>query len=183
MKLNLACGQTRIEGFTGVDIVKTDYSDVVHDLLSFPWPFEAESVDRVVCSHFIEHIPMRETAEGKDLFLAFFDELWRVMKVGATGMFIAPYGASDRAFQDPTHRRFIVAPSFLYLNRGWRNMNKLNHYDVRCNFAFEHKLVGSPEFDLKHDDAKPFIYNHYWNAVMDINVTLTRLAWEDTPNG
>ena len=179
MKLNLACGQTRIDGFEGVDIVRTDYSDVVHDLLSFPWPFEADSIEKVVCNHFIEHIPMREI-NGKDLFFCFFDELWRVLQPGGQAMIVAPYGASDRAFQDPTHRRFIVAPTFLYLNRGWRKMNKLDHYDVRCNFAFEHRLVGNPEFDLKHDDAKPFIQSHYWNSVLDINVTLTKLAWEDT---
>jgi hypothetical protein len=38
MNLNLGCGDTKIEGAIGVDIRKTDATDVVHDLSVCPWP-------------------------------------------------------------------------------------------------------------------------------------------------
>ena len=175
VKLNLACGQTRLEGFTGVDRVKTDYSDVVHELRTFPWPFESNSVEEAYCSQFVEHIPLAEI-DGKDLFFCFFDELYRVLKPGAKAVIICPYGASDRAFQDPTHRRFIVRSTYAYLNKAWREANKLDHYAVECDFACDWQLMPNPEFDLKHDDAKAFIYSHYWNSVIDIHATIIKVT-------
>ncbi len=173
-KLNLACGQSRKEGFTGVDIAATPAVDVVHDLLVAPWPFDSNTVSEVYCSHFIEHIPM-QTFGGKDLFFLFFDEMYRVMKVGGSATIIAPYGASDRAFQDPTHRRFIVPSTFVYLNRKWRKDNNLHHYNVECNFDVKIELSYAGEFDLKHETAKAWSGLHYWNAVQDLTATLTKL--------
>jgi hypothetical protein len=189
VKLNLACGDRAREGYTGVDIVKTTHTDVQHDLLTFPWPFESDSADAVYCSHFVEHIPMGETpslswvedgwahhSPGKDLFFAFFDEMWRVMKVGAEATIIVPYGASDRAFQDPTHRRFIVPATFVYLNAGWRREQGIAHYNVECDFALHIDRVDADEFTLRSDDFKTFARSHYWNSVLDMQATLTKLA-------
>jgi hypothetical protein len=80
---------------------------------------------------------------GKDMFLTFFEECYRILRPGATLTIHCPAQANDRAFQDPTHRRFIVANTFAYINRAWREANKLTHgcYDLKCNFIGN---VGSP---------------------------------------
>ena len=56
MKLNLGCGSKILDGYTNVD--KFDYykPDVVHDLETFPYPFENNSVDEILISHVLEHI-------------------------------------------------------------------------------------------------------------------------------
>jgi predicted SAM-dependent methyltransferase len=40
----------------GVDFVQEEGVDVVHNLTSFPYPFEDESVDVIYNSHFLEHL-------------------------------------------------------------------------------------------------------------------------------
>lgn len=165
MKLDIACGQSKREGFTGVDIAKCDGVDVVHDLTVYPWPFEDNSVDEAFCSHYIEHV--------HDLF-KFFDELYRILKPGAQVQIIAPYGKSDRAWQDPTHIRPILEATFLYANRGWREANKLNHYPISCNFDYSYGYQLNAPWNLKSQEALNFALCHYWNVASDIHVTMTK---------
>ena len=136
LRLDLGCGQTPKAGFEGVDAYAEE-AKYCFDLLTFPWPFTDSSVDEVYCAHFIEHIPM-EVRDGKDLFFAFFDELYRVLKPRGKAEFIWPNLKSVRAFQDLTHRRFIPTETLLYLHKPWREANKLTHglYDVAADFDF-----------------------------------------------
>lgn len=138
LRLSIACGQRKQEGWTGVDYVKTAAADIVHDLTKFPWPIEDNSVEEAECSHYVEHIPMPCACSNGDAdpLLRFFDELYRVMKDGAKCLIVCPYYASHRAFQDPTHRRFISEHTFLYANKDWRKANLLDHYKVSADFDF-----------------------------------------------
>ena len=56
VKLDLGCGKHKKEGFIGVDQAKVEGVDVVHDLKKTPWPWKANSVDEIHCSHFLEHL-------------------------------------------------------------------------------------------------------------------------------
>lgn len=163
MKLDIASGQNKREGFTGIDIMPG--SDIVHDLEIFPWPIESDSVEEAHCAHFIEHT--------KDLF-KFFDELYRIMKVGAKCQVIAPYYNSIRAWQDPTHTRAISENTFLYANKNWRETNKLNHYPIRCDFDFTYGYQISAAWQSRHHEALQFAIRHYTNVVDDIYVTLMK---------
>jgi hypothetical protein len=79
LRLSLACGGNKPEGFMGVDIVKTSATDYVQDLLKFPWSqFADESVDEIECSNFVEHIPHGDSRH--DPFFQFFDEIYRILK-------------------------------------------------------------------------------------------------------
>src|ERR1051326_1205179 len=132
LKLDLGCGDSRREGFTGVDKFKTPSVDIIHDLFKFPWPFKANSVEEVWCSHFFEHVP-------KDKRAPFMDELHRVMQVGGKATFITPYYKSPRATQDFSHEwPPISEESYLYFNKGWREVNKLTHgnYEMTCDFDY-----------------------------------------------
>lgn len=55
-KINLACGGNRVEGYFGIDAIKTDAVDATVDLEKYPWPIESEYVEEAVCFHYIEHI-------------------------------------------------------------------------------------------------------------------------------
>ncbi len=167
LRLDLGCGQHKREGFKGVDIVKTEQADFVHDLLKFPWPWKDDSVEEVHCSHFFEHIP------GK-LRGRWMDELYRILKPEGTAQIICPYYASARAVQDYTHEWPPIAEwSFLYFNAGWRKQNGLDHYDVKCDFDFTYGISVSPNWQARNDEAKQFAMSNYWNAGQDIIVTLT----------
>jgi len=185
LKLSLACGGNKPEGFKGVDIAKTKDADYVQDLLQFPWSqFKDTSVDEIECSHFVEHIPHGDGYH--DPFLQFFDEIYRILKPAefdpanpniATKGFariVCPYYSSMRAWQDPTHQRAISEASFLYLNKQWRIDNKLDHYPISCDFDFTYGYVLNPEWQNRNQEAQAFAIQHYKNVVSDIQVILTK---------
>lgn len=165
LKLDIACGQNKREGFTGVDIAPGKGVDIVHDLEVFPWPFKNNSVDEAHVSHYIEHT--------SDL-IAFMNELHRIMKPGAQCMIIAPYYSSMRAWQDPTHTRAISEATFLYFNQQWLRDNGLDHYRVTADFDFSYGYAFAPEWASRSEEARAFAVRHYINVISDIQVTLTK---------
>lgn len=165
MKLDLACGQRKREGFLGVDRLQLDGVDIVHDLDVFPWPWEDDSVEEINCMHYLEHVP--------DL-IPFMDECYRILAPGGTMFVIAPYYASVRATQDPTHKRAISEMSFMYFNKGWRDTNLLDHYQITCDFDFTYGYQFVPAWQNRSEEARAFALAHYMNVVLDIHVTLTK---------
>lgn len=163
MKLDLACGKNKKEGFTGVDICGD--ADIIHDLNNYPWPFEDNSVDEINCSHFVEHV--------EDL-IKFMDECWRIMKTGAKMFVYAPYYSSIRAWQDPTHKRAISEASFLYYNKDWRKLYALDHYPIKSDFDFTYGYALNSPWNMKNEEARNFAITHYINVIADLQVTLVK---------
>ena len=165
LKIDLACGKNKKEGFTGIDIAPGKGVDIVHDLNKYPWPLKDNSVDEVNISHYVEHTP--------DL-IKFMNELYRIMKPGGKCEIVAPYYSSMRAWQDPTHVRAISEATFLYFNQEWLKTNGLDHYDVSADFDFSYGYVMSPEWISRSEEAKAFAIRHYINVISDIQVLLTK---------
>lgn len=184
-RLDLAGGLHPREGFDSVDIVSTPKTKYVINLLNFPWPFETESITELNCCHFIEHIPMlwvsregviklmAENATDKEMFFAFFDECYRILKPGCFFHVQVPALQTSRAFQDPTHRRFLPAESFKYLNKKVRNEWGISHYNVNCNFEVTADAM-IPRQEGRVPEAEQRMINHWWNYVFDWKVTLRK---------
>lgn len=170
LKLDLACGQSKTEGYFGVDIFPGEKVDAVVDLEQFPWPIESNSAEEIVCSHYVEHT--------SDL-MKFMNEVYRILKPGGKIKIIAPYYTSMRCWQDPTHKRAISDATFLYYNKQWREINKLDHYPITCDFDFTYGYDMDQTWAGKHDEARNFAIAHYWNIVNDIHVVLTKRAEEN----
>ena len=175
LKFDLACGNNKQKGFIGVDITKVGtQADIVWDLMKFPWKFAKDnSADEVFASHYLEHIPHGNGSS--DPMFNFMDEIYRILKPGGIARFVCPYYTSVRAFQDPTHLRFISEPMFNYFNKDWRKLNKLEHYPVKCNFQIlklDHAI--SEEFTGRAQDAVAYNAMHFFNVVLDIMVTLKK---------
>lgn len=164
-RLNLACGQTRIEGYFGIDIKPGDTVDAVMDLEQFPWDIESESAEDIICSHYVEHTV--------DL-IKFMEEVYRILKPGGKIKVIAPYYNNMRAWQDPTHKRAISEATFLYFNKGWRDTNKLDHYGIVSDFDFVYGYDIVNEWAMKNEESRNFAIKHYTNVINDIHVTLTK---------
>lgn len=165
VRLDLACGQNRREGFTGIDCIPGDGVDLVVDLVDQrPWPFEDGSVDELHCSHFVEHLT--------DL-CGFMDEAWRIAKDGATFTILHPYYTSIRAWQDPTHVRAINEVTWYYFSRAWRELQRLDHYPVACDWEVVSITTQWNEpWNLKSEEARQFALAHYFNVVSDLTVIL-----------
>lgn len=186
LKLSLACGDRKPEGFKGVDVARTESADYVQDLLQFPWSqFADNSVDEIEISHFVEHIP-HGTDGYHDPFFQFFDEVYRILKpaefdaanpnipLRGFATIVSPYYSSMRAWQDPTHNRALSEASFLYLNKQWRIDNKLDHYPVSCDFDFSYGYLLDPGWQNRNQEAQAFAIKHYINVVTDIQVQLIK---------
>jgi SAM-dependent methyltransferase len=170
LKLDLACGQNKTEGYFGIDIFPGDKVDAVVDLEQFPWPIESDSVEDVVCNHYIEHT--------SDL-MKFMNEVYRILKPGGRIKVVAPYYTSIRCWQDPTHKRAISDATFLYFNKGWRDANKLDHYPIDCDFDYTYGYDINNVWANRSEDARNFAILHYNNVVNDIHVVMTKRLIEN----
>jgi SAM-dependent methyltransferase len=95
-RLDVGCGENKMQGFLGIDKRPCKGVDIVHDIEKFPWPLKDESVLDIFCSHVMEHIKPW-------LMLDLMNEMWRVMKPGGQLVISMPYGVSFGFVQDPTH--------------------------------------------------------------------------------
>jgi len=93
LKLNLGCGNQKIDGFKGVDKYPCDAVDILTDITN-TLPFDDETVDEVLMDNVIEHI--------MDI-PALFKELGRICKKGAKISIETPHFASFDSWRDPTH--------------------------------------------------------------------------------
>jgi len=171
LKLDLGAGQNPQPGFISVDLYAPK-PDIRMDLFKFPWrEWKNDSVSEIVSSHFIEHIP-------QEIRWRFFEECWRIMKLDATMRVIVPSWKSERAYGDMTHVfPPVVAMFFFYLNKGWREANKLTYgpYDLKCNFDHQAGPTSIvPEFAARNHEAQVFACTYYLETYGDMWVTLTK---------
>lgn len=180
--LDLGSGPCPAPGFTGMDTCagETDGSVIVWDLCDgSPWPIDDESIERLHCSHFIEHIPRDRvvvgTTEGRrttrspgqpkrverfsiprtqDAFFWFFDEAFRVAKRGCRFELRWPHPQSDAADQDPTHARRIPTSALFYLSREGRRAMNVLQYPVACDWL---TLPGSVQEVGSEASLAPFM--------------------------
>jgi SAM-dependent methyltransferase len=94
--LDAGCGDNKQDGCIGMDKRKLAGVDVVHNLEVLPWPFEANTFNRVIMSHVMEHIDPRIAVD-------LVNDIWRIMKPGGLLMLSMPYAGSFGHYQDPTH--------------------------------------------------------------------------------
>jgi hypothetical protein len=185
LKLDLGCGQNPKDGFEGVDLYGDKATHKV-DLFKFPWPFKSNSVEEINASHFLEHIPAREVDVadlsgadrgyiGADMLFAFMDECYRILKPECWMHIVVPSGRSNRAFWDPTHRRFFMQETFLYFAAEWRKINGLTHYRVNCNFGVDVTHSMPQEEGLRSSDAQAARFHTCWNVTVDWIARLKKL--------
>ena len=189
VRLNLGCGRVILadgEGWMNVDSRPLAGVDQVVNLFEFPWPIADNYADYIIASHLIEHIPheVRQINSGNilyrhdihplDGFFAFFAEAWRVLKPNGVITCIAPYGATDMAFQDPTHTRYIVPETFTYL---MPSVDSPYDYGLPFRYEFARNLRVFPVMTLK-DLGEEIIAHHMahsWNAGHSIRADLRAL--------
>lgn len=178
LKLDLGCGKSKRAGFTGVDALRFDGVDITADLKK-RWPFNDESVDEAHSSHFIEHLDGMER-------IHFWNELYRVLKVGAKAQIIGPDWSNSRAYGDPTHKWPPFSDfSALYLMKGWREQ-QAPHCDSRwvdwgysCDFEFTTGTSwdgNHPEFLGRSDEARGYALRNFKNTAVDLLINVTKRA-------
>jgi SAM-dependent methyltransferase len=125
VKLNLGCGQNRLDGYVNTDREPAVEPDVVMDLEEFPWPFEDDSVDEVIAKHVLEHVG----AEA-NVFIGVMQELYRVCRGGALIRIAVPHPRHDFFLDDPTHVRAITPHTLQLFSKAncldWKRLGASN---------------------------------------------------------
>jgi predicted O-linked N-acetylglucosamine transferase (SPINDLY family) len=104
LRVDIGCGDSKPEGFIGVDIYAGPRVDIVADI-SKVLPFHDDRIDELRAHDVIEHLPDRINT---------MNEIWRVCRHGARVDIRVPSSDGRGAFQDPTHISFWNINSFLY---------------------------------------------------------------------
>lgn len=173
LRLNLACGQLKIDDAVGIDISEDTIADVKYDLTQYPWPIEDGNVESIFCAHYVEHLPHAVNFEENALF-KFMNECGRILRTGGELRIVSPYYTSIRAYQDPTHQRFISEAMFCYFSKAWREANGLKHYPITCNFEATYGFDYEEDVKNRSDEYLKFAIRHYWNIAKDIHVSLIK---------
>ncbi len=125
MKLNLGCGNKKLNGFINIDGNNNVTPDLNINLGCEILPFKNDSVDYVLGDQFIEHLSQKEIN-----FL--LKELHRVCKNGAKIEFNSPYFLSPSAHMF-LHKTILSENYFNYY------MKKLGMFDIKYKLRYGFK--------------------------------------------
>lgn len=106
MNINIGSGDEKVEGFINIDYDQLTLPDYCFNIEKDIWPFEDNTVEKVIAHHIFEHI-----GEG---YFHMLQELYRVCKHNAIIDILVPHPRHDNFINDPTHRRAIT-PDGLWL--------------------------------------------------------------------
>lgn len=176
VKLDIGCGGNKKEGFIGVDMYKMNGVDVVADLRK-KWPWKDNSVDEVHSAHFIEHLT---NFNDKWERVHFFNELHRVLKVGAKATLIFPHWASNRYYGDPTHCEPFSEMGFYYVSKEWRDSqaphsdSKWNKNGYSCDFSATWGYTLRQDLMSRNQEYVQLALQTQKEAAQDIIATLVK---------
>lgn len=124
--LHLGAGNRPVKGAVNHDLrldPARPWITVAHDLNELPWPWEDNSLDKVIARAVFEHLDI-------DL-VASLDECWRILRPGGTAYVKVPFWNSDIAHQDPTHRWFLSVRAFDQFDPDRRRGKEYSFYTDR----------------------------------------------------
>jgi len=101
-KLALGCGNSKPEGFYGVDIAATDDVDQVQDLDAEDWNLPDDCFEEVEAIDLFEHL---------DNPVQFLENLHEICVNGAEVVITSPHFSSMN-WHDPTHKRMVGSRTF-----------------------------------------------------------------------
>jgi ubiquinone/menaquinone biosynthesis C-methylase UbiE len=109
LKLNLGCGRKYLPDYVNCDVSPNVKADQHFDLEVFPYPFGDNTADEILMDNVLEHL------EDVPKVMA---ELHRILRPGGRLRILVPYGKTDWALQDPTHKHFFTEKSLNYFAEG-----------------------------------------------------------------
>tara|TARA_B100000519_G_scaffold190706_1_gene190436 strand:- start:717 stop:1322 length:606 start_codon:yes stop_codon:yes gene_type:complete len=123
--LDLGCGENKIPNAIGLDNVALPGVDVVHDLMTFPYPFENQKFDKIYLCHVIEHFKIKDINK-------IFNECHRLLNRNGYLIITVPHVFSISAFIDPTHKSY-----FTFGSGGFWSKNNIKAYYTEINTSLQ----------------------------------------------
>lgn len=162
--LDIGCGNHKIPGSIGLDSVKIEGVDIVHDLNKIPYPFKEDSFEIIYANQVLEHleIPLDEIIQ----------ELCRICKPKGRIKITVPHAMSVGAFSDPTHKKFFTYFTFDYFGSNEQSYyNKARIKILRKKFFYSTGRRSSKILRPLEDliNKFPKIYSHFFAFIFPIS--------------
>lgn len=133
--LDVGCGNHKIPGALGIDLVAGPQIDIVHDLDRMPWPVQSNAFDVIRLWSVMEHL--------HDL-VAVMEEVHRVARPGAMVLIGTPHFSSANAYTDPTHVHFLSGRFLDYFVQGTEMSGHYGFYSTARFTLLERRVTLSP---------------------------------------
>lgn len=181
LRLNLGCGNRKLEGFLNVDSQPHCQPDQTVNLEMLPWPWPDNSAEEIFMSHVLEHL-----GATPEIYLGIIQELYRVSAPGAKITIIVPHPRSDNYLADPTHVRPITAMGLNMFDQAL-NRKSIEAGDATTplgiylgvNFMIESTRINilEPWVSRYHsgeisEDALKHAIQHHYNVIGDTTFVL-----------
>ena len=105
LKINLGCGRKYFPEWVNCDVVPHVKADKYFNLNQPPYPLESDCAEEILLDNVLEHL--------EDI-PRIMEELHRILQTGGVVKIHVPYGKTDWALQDPTHRHYFTEKSMNY---------------------------------------------------------------------
>ncbi len=129
--LDLGCGGNKIAGSIGIDFIKLDAVDIVHDLNIFPYPIAESAFDKVHLRNIIEHVSS---------IIKVMEEVHRITKANGLVEILTPHYSSYTSWTDPTHIWHLGSQSFDYFGTS----ESMSYYSkARFHIEYSHIKLNS----------------------------------------
>lgn len=103
--LDIGCGNKKIPGAIGIDIIDLPDVDIVANIEDGLKFLQNNTVDEINCNSILEHI---------ENFNIFIEEMVRVMKPSGVANVFVPHFSNPHFYSDPTHLRSFGLYTFHY---------------------------------------------------------------------
>ena len=112
LKLNLGCGDKKINGYLNIDNSKFVDPDYLMDLENVPYPFKSNTVIEIRMKSVLEHL-----APSPKKFFSILQEIYRICKHQAKIYIESPYPFHRWQIVDFTHQRPIHVEGLRMLDK------------------------------------------------------------------
>lgn len=151
--VDLGCGNTKQDGWVGIDIRKFPATDFVLDVGSEKLPFDDDSIDVINSSHLFEHF------YPEQLFFC-IEECWRVLKPKGHIIISVPKGNSPAFYVHPDHKIHFIEDTFSFFqvpSEGKDRHGYLKHFwHVSVNESTNPHAISATMYPNKKGGVAPY---------------------------
>lgn len=162
--LDVGCGTNKVKGSIGLDVVKLEGVDVVHDLDVYPWPFEDNTFDEVYMLDVIEHLS--DVIKG-------MEEIHRILKPDGLLHIRVVYWNHKYSFSDPTHKHYFSEVTWEFFT------GERRAYYTKCLYnmiRFEYTYDRKSRKLFRFKKLMRFLSHFLCNMIDGMNLTLQKVT-------
>ena len=171
VKIDIGCGKNCKDGFDGIDIIdfgQKHVYDVRKGLL-----YDDDTVDEAFSRYFV---PCLSNLGRRFERVAFFNDLYRVLKPNATATIIVPSWNAAGGYGHPHFQEPLYEGGLFFLNKAWREVNAPEVTEYTCDFDPTWGYNMHPNLTARNQEYQQFALSNYCNAALDIMITLKKRA-------